>query len=137
MWCVDAQEKTSAEIRVHLFQGRYLPAADDSGTLDPYCVVKVCGQQKKTSLKKKTVYPRWYETLSFDVEIPPVRFAPQVRTVRVHTFDCGGALTPLAWLCHPMHGCRSASACGTTTSSQATISCLTCAFRLAISKTTA
>jgi len=102
------QESTPCEVRVHVFQGRYLPAADDSGTIDPYdagrlllqcvgghlqphwawaraclscsyVVAKFCGKKKKTSLKKRTVYPRWYETLSFNVDLPPLRFAPQVR----------------------------------------------------------
>ena len=99
---------------MHLFQGRFLPAADGNGTLDPYVmrshtsyvwpaltehevclpslwcryvVVKVCGQKKKSGLKKKTTYPVWYETLSFQVDLPPLRFASQVRGGGVRRLD--------------------------------------------------
>lgn len=29
------------EVRVHLYQGRQLPSADDSGALDPYVIAKI------------------------------------------------------------------------------------------------
>jgi hypothetical protein len=32
------------QLRVHLYQGRCLPAADATGLSDPYVVVKCCGK---------------------------------------------------------------------------------------------
>lgn len=71
-------------MRLHVFQGERIPAADDDGSIDPFLVVKFNGQKTKTSKLLKTEFPRWYETLTFDVDLPPLRFAPQVKSQQQH-----------------------------------------------------
>jgi Ca2+-dependent lipid-binding protein len=58
------------QLRAHIYQGRELPAADDNGVSDPFCVVRVGKYSLKTKIIKKTVYPLWYETLQIPCELP-------------------------------------------------------------------
>jgi hypothetical protein len=53
------------ELRVHLYQARGLPAADDDGTSDPYAKISVAGMKKESKVCFDTCYPRWYQTLRF------------------------------------------------------------------------
>lgn len=67
------------QLRVHIYQGRRLPPADSNGLLDPYLVVRCLGEKaKETSRKKKTRDPLWYETIYFDINLPELKYAPQV-----------------------------------------------------------
>ncbi|RYH28939.1 hypothetical protein EON65_10350 [archaeon] len=50
---------------MHIFQGKDLPAADSNGLCDPYLKVSFMGQVQKTHHKKKTVYPCYYQTLTY------------------------------------------------------------------------
>ncbi|RHY35089.1 hypothetical protein DYB32_000418 [Aphanomyces invadans] len=79
------------QVRVNVFQGRHLPAMDDNGLADPYVTVRFNGEKHKLSVKKKTVNPLWYETVTFDVDLPPedmLHYSPQV-ILRVMDWDAG------------------------------------------------
>ena len=59
------------ELRVHIYQCKDLPAADDDGTSDPYIKVTIAGQTQKTRVIPDTCYPRYYQTLRFqNLELP-------------------------------------------------------------------
>ncbi|KAJ0394355.1 hypothetical protein P43SY_006836 [Pythium insidiosum] len=67
------------QVRVHVYQGRRLPPADSNGLLDPFLIVRCMGEKpEKTDKKFKTRDPLWYQTLYFNVNLPELRFAPQV-----------------------------------------------------------
>jgi len=66
-------------LRVHVHSGRDLPKMDRFGKSDPYVVVEVDGQTRKTKTLKKTLNPVWKE----DFEI---RVADSVTSVV--TFSC-------------------------------------------------
>ncbi|KAJ8550633.1 hypothetical protein ON010_g10436 [Phytophthora cinnamomi] len=75
------------QLRVHIYQGRRLPPADSNGLLDPFLVIRCMGEKEKvTSTKKKTRDPLWYETIYFDVNLPALKYAPQVM-LRVMDYD--------------------------------------------------
>ncbi|CAH0485174.1 unnamed protein product [Peronospora farinosa] len=75
------------QLRVHIYQGRRLPPADSNGLLDPFLVIRCTGEKEKmTSKKRKTRDPLWYETIYFDVNLPELKYAPQVM-LRVMDYD--------------------------------------------------
>ncbi|EQC29479.1 hypothetical protein SDRG_12727 [Saprolegnia diclina VS20] len=77
------------QVQVNIFQGRQLPAMDSNGLCDPYVKVRLCGLETKIKPRHRTVNPLWYETVCFEVELPPVdmlHFAPPV-TLRVKDQD--------------------------------------------------
>lgn len=75
------------QLRVHVYQGRRLPPADSNGLLDPYLVVRCLGEKpKESSKKRKTRDPVWYETLYYDINLPDLKYAPQVM-LRVMDYD--------------------------------------------------
>jgi hypothetical protein len=85
LWKASLKESMSGrpyEVRVHIYQGKNLPAADSNGLSDPYITVNFMGQSKKTAVKKKTLFPSYYETIIFnDVTIPDghdFSYSPQV-----------------------------------------------------------
>jgi hypothetical protein len=81
------------QVRVHVYQGRELPAADANGLCDPYIVCKLAGRKEQTKTIKKNRFPGYYETLCFDdVMIPEYNqfeFATQL-TFRLYDFDLDG-----------------------------------------------
>lgn len=74
----DLDRKDRYEVRLHVYQGRELPAADDNGSLDPFVRADFMGETQKTSKLKRSTNPVWYETLVMQVALPPIRFAPQI-----------------------------------------------------------
>jgi hypothetical protein len=73
------------EVRLHVYQGRRLPPRDANGVLDPYVVASVAGVplrsvsgEARTSVRKHTAFPLWYETLRAVVWLPPLNIAPDV-----------------------------------------------------------
>eukprot|EP01051_Picozoa_sp_SAG22_P002057 SAG22_NODE_87_length_21437_cov_14.162480_14_plen_930_part_00 len=59
------------ELRLHIYQCKDLPAADDDGTSDPYLKVTVAGQTQFTRVVPDTCYPRFYQTLTFrNLQLP-------------------------------------------------------------------
>lgn len=82
-----ANKRVPYQLRVHIYQGRRLPPADSNGLLDPYLVVRCLGEKpKETSKKKKTRDPLWYETVYYDINLPELKYAPQVM-LRVMDYD--------------------------------------------------
>lgn len=67
----DVKRGSQYQVRVHLYQARNLPAADSNGLCDPYFKMSFMGKEEKSSLKRKTLFPVYYETKIFDgVQIP-------------------------------------------------------------------
>lgn len=80
-WSDDLEEMDMIEpyeLRVNLYQGRSLPAADDDGSIDPFVKMRFAGDEKKSTRVDNATNPTWYETLTMDVNLPPMRFAPRV-----------------------------------------------------------
>jgi hypothetical protein len=72
-------------VRVHIYQGADLPAADSNGLIDPKIKVNFMGQSQSDGKKiEKNRYPLYYNSLNFDVLLPDLEFAPQVN---VQLFD--------------------------------------------------
>jgi len=58
--------KTSASmLTILVINGKRLAACDRSGLSDPYVIIKVAGQQKKTKAIKRTLNPIWKESFRF------------------------------------------------------------------------
>eukprot|EP00658_Telonema_sp_P-2_P049896 TRINITY_DN3797_c0_g1_i2.p1 TRINITY_DN3797_c0_g1~~TRINITY_DN3797_c0_g1_i2.p1 ORF type:complete len:847 (-),score=240.58 TRINITY_DN3797_c0_g1_i2:167-2707(-) len=57
-------------LRAHIYQGKDLPAADEEGTSDAFCVVRMAGQKDQTRTIFETCFPRWYQTIELDVSLP-------------------------------------------------------------------
>lgn len=57
-------------LRVYLYMGRDLPAADDTGLADPFVVIRCAGAKKQSEIKKETLNPGWFETIEMKVNIP-------------------------------------------------------------------
>lgn len=72
---------------VHIYQGADLPAADSNGLLDPYIKVNFLGfDMKKTVIRKKTRFPLYYTTITFDCELPDREFLPQCN-LQLYDYD--------------------------------------------------
>jgi hypothetical protein len=81
-WRAELAEATTLspyELRVHVYRGEDLPAADEDGSLDAYLRVSLNGLTRRTTVKGKSNNPGWYETVTLPVILPPLRLAPQVR----------------------------------------------------------
>ncbi len=73
------------QLRVHLFQGRNLPATDNNGLADPYVIVRCCGKKLKFDKRPESLNPRWFETKIMNVQLPvPLPLAPHIQ---VFVFD--------------------------------------------------
>jgi len=75
------------EVRLHLFQGKNLPAKDSNGVLDAYVVATLGGQRllptgkskfQHSSIQRETTYPLWYETLRLARWLPPLAYSPDL-----------------------------------------------------------
>jgi hypothetical protein len=106
----DARSLSSYQLRVHIFQGADLPAADSNGMSDPFVKCYFLDTHLKTKTMKKTLYPAYYETLVFDnVDIPEFdnfQYAPQL-TFRIYDEDDIGIKKNREYLgcfsCHLSH----------------------------------
>eukprot|EP00027_Filamoeba_sp_ATCC50430_P012373 CAMPEP_0168566368 /NCGR_PEP_ID=MMETSP0413-20121227/14383_1 /TAXON_ID=136452 /ORGANISM="Filamoeba nolandi, Strain NC-AS-23-1" /LENGTH=1321 /DNA_ID=CAMNT_0008598385 /DNA_START=51 /DNA_END=4013 /DNA_ORIENTATION=- len=58
------------QLRAHLYQGRDLPSGDDNAASDPYCTIRMGKWSGKTKVIKSSCFPLWYETITFEVELP-------------------------------------------------------------------
>ena len=52
-------------------EGRNLSVMDPTGKSDPYCIVIVGNQEKRTAVQYNTIAPVWHETLQFEVSGVP------------------------------------------------------------------
>jgi hypothetical protein len=59
-------------LRVYLYMGRDLPAADDTGLTDPFVIVRCAGSKEKSDYKTETLNPGWFETIEMEVNIPVI-----------------------------------------------------------------
>ena len=66
------------QLRVHVYQGRGLPASDANGMMDPYLKIRFQENEQMTSVKQTTKDPCWYETKCFEVNLCSIEYAPQV-----------------------------------------------------------
>mmetsp|Transcript_19079 Transcript_19079/g.72115 ORF Transcript_19079/g.72115 Transcript_19079/m.72115 type:complete len:2052 (-) Transcript_19079:79-6234(-) len=74
------------QVRVFIFMGRNLPASDGDGGVDPYLKVTYGHKTQKTRICRKTTDPMWFETLTFDADLPDLAYAPQVQ-VQLWDYD--------------------------------------------------
>ena len=73
------QHRTPYELRVHIYQGRHLPATDFNGLCDPYIKVNFNGLEgRETERQNKTCDPKFYTTITFDCALPAIEYAPQI-----------------------------------------------------------
>jgi hypothetical protein len=75
------EEKFPYVVRINIFQCRDLPAADDSGSIDPYLKLNLLGEERESKKKSETKDPMFYETFDFKCNINPafgLQLAPRV-----------------------------------------------------------
>jgi hypothetical protein len=82
------------EVRVHVFQGRGLPATDSSGSMDPYVKVKFGGVAEDKALHQTAVVndsldPVFYKTMVFSAMLPKRLDLAQQVNVQVYDRDDG------------------------------------------------
>lgn len=70
------KRRTPYQIRVHLYQGKDFPATDDNGLSDPYLKLNLLGEMKQSTIKNKTRFPLYYETITFDCLLPDKEYMP-------------------------------------------------------------
>eukprot|EP00743_Colponemidia_sp_Colp-15_P011268 GILK01012542.1.p1 GENE.GILK01012542.1~~GILK01012542.1.p1 ORF type:complete len:1447 (-),score=299.86 GILK01012542.1:238-4578(-) len=75
---LETTQKEPFEIRAHIYQSRDLPAADSNGSVDPYVTVKMQGKTVKTEIVARNCDASWYQTLTLDVELPPLYLAAPI-----------------------------------------------------------
>ena len=91
---------TPYEVRLHLFQGRKLPARDANGVLDAYVLASLGGAKLRSAtargkplrseVQRETSNPQWYETMQTTVWLPPLSLAPEL-VLSVWDADVGAA----------------------------------------------
>ena len=75
------------ELRAHIYQGRELPASNFNGFSDPFVEVRLGHKTGVTHHVNSTLYPRWYKTVTLQVELPqPLTLAPNV-TLMVYDWN--------------------------------------------------
>ena len=78
----NTEDKHKYEVRVHVYHGRNFPAADSDGGCDPYLEVSFQGATRRTCIRKKTLFPSYYETIVYnEVTISDAlkfAYAPQI-----------------------------------------------------------
>ncbi|KAH7819075.1 putative myoferlin-like protein [Monocercomonoides exilis] len=81
-----APKKIPFQVRAHLYQAKELPAADATGTSDPFVLVTYGGRQAKTRVVQKSLYPVWYQTLCLNVSLPedPLLAPPLIVSIYDH-----------------------------------------------------
>ena len=55
-------------LQVKVKEAKGIPAADSNGKSDPYVVLTINAQKKKTKIIEKTLEPKWYEEFRFDID---------------------------------------------------------------------
>lgn len=89
-----SRELTPYQMRIHVFQAKNVPAADSNGLCDPFLKLKFLGKELRTPVKKKTLFPTYYQTFVFeDVQLANAdnfAYAPPV-SVRLYDEDAFGA----------------------------------------------
>lgn len=68
--CQDAIKMRDYQLRVYLYVARNLPPADETGTSDPFIIIRCAGQTNNSNIKSKTLSPGWFETIKLNVSLP-------------------------------------------------------------------
>ena len=65
-------------LQIHLYMGRDMPPADETGAADPFVIAKCMGKTAKSKTKFETLNPGFFETIQMEVSLPP-KDNPNVR----------------------------------------------------------
>jgi len=57
----------AADVRGYCLQAQHLPKMDLFGSVDPYCVLRLGNQERKSRIIKKIYNPEWKEDFSFNI----------------------------------------------------------------------
>ena len=57
---------------MHLYMGRALPPADETGASDPFIIARCQGQKARSTVKYETLNPGWFESMEVIISIPPL-----------------------------------------------------------------
>ena len=57
----------AADVRGYCLQAQHLPKMDLFGSVDPYCVLRLGNQERKSRIIKKNYNPEWKEDFSFNI----------------------------------------------------------------------
>ncbi|CAM9701229.1 unnamed protein product, partial [Scytosiphon promiscuus] len=89
--------RTSYLLRVHIYQGRDLPAADSNGLMDPFLKMQCQGERLNTEefmyhgkavhRRRETVDPMWYFTWEADLQLPPQEMQSYFPQVSIQLMD--------------------------------------------------
>eukprot|EP00752_Nemacystus_decipiens_P012046 g10680.t1 len=112
------RNRTSYLLRVHVYQGRDLPAADTNGLMDPFLKMQCQGEKLNTEefmylgkavhRRRETVDPMWYFTWEADLSLPELelqRYFPQV-SIQLMDWDPVGANDYAGCLFLDLGACR-------------------------------
>jgi hypothetical protein len=79
---------TQYQVRVHVYQAAALEPADSNGLSDPYIKVNFMGHTKQTELRKKTLFPEYYQTIILDgVNITDANDFEYASQINLRVFD--------------------------------------------------
>lgn len=95
--------KEPYNLRVYVFQCRNLPAINDNGLIDPYVKVRFSGSKQKTTSKKMTQSPCFFEVLEFvNMLVVDKKLAPNI-VLQVWDSKFGGKM-PVGVVRAPLDG---------------------------------
>ena len=66
------EDYTDYLLQIHIYQGRNLPPADETGAADPFIVSRCQGKKVKSRTKYETLNPGFFETVEMVVSLPPL-----------------------------------------------------------------
>ncbi|KAG8459767.1 hypothetical protein KFE25_014330 [Diacronema lutheri] len=58
------------ELVFRVYLGKNLPAADDTGSLDPFLMLLCGGKKLRTHVRTQTSFPKWYSQYSLELLLP-------------------------------------------------------------------
>jgi len=78
-------------LSIKLKEAKGIPAADTNGKSDPYVIITLNGQKKKSKTIEKTLEPKWYEDFRLDLDDSK----PSV--LRIEVFDTTSSARTTRW----------------------------------------
>ena len=86
-------------VKIRVVEARHLPVMDRAtGSTDGFVVVKFAGREEQTSVKRKTMQPKWDEDFRFDIQ-DDAALQNEPLVLRVMDSDNFGASNPIG-TCH-------------------------------------
>ena len=84
---------------VHIYQARHLPPAGADGTTNAFVRAEIGNEVRDTVTRRASLFPRWYETLHFEVDLPKAQelvrvWSPQLVLSLLHMPDSMMTSTP-------------------------------------------